>query len=327
MAHNHADHNHPHSHDGAHDHKHDHAHTHDLAQGHKRTRAGDRITAAGTKVSESGIECCSHHEIEIERYMRLYLLGGVLVLVTTICNLFGLGDNQVAQLPAMIGAVMLGLPLFIAAGREVVSARLSSSSLAALAIVAALVTGEYAVAGWLAFILVVFGQLVRRSASGAQRAIAELVELTPDVARLIADGAEREVPLARSRSARPSACGPGENLPVDGRVITGRSTINQASLTGEAAPGRGEPGDPVYAGTVNLTGGSTSGHLRSARTRRSARSRSSSPGRAEPDSAPAPDRAGRRLLRAGGAGVAAVVWFFMSRSGRRGGAGAAGIRR
>ena len=117
-----------HNHDG-HDHDHHHA-------GHSH---------AGMSPSEQAqheLQCCSHHEIEIERYMRLYLLGGVLVLVTTICNLFGLGDNQVAQLPAMIGAVMLGLPLFIAAGREVVSARLSSSSLAALAIVAALVTGE-----------------------------------------------------------------------------------------------------------------------------------------------------------------------------------------
>ncbi|MCC6970813.1 MAG: cation-translocating P-type ATPase [Phycisphaerales bacterium] len=238
MAHNHDGHDHNHHHDHA---GHDHA-------GHSH---------AGMSPSEQAqheLQCCSHHEIEIERYMRLYLLGGVLVLVTTICNLFGLGDNQVAQLPAMVGAVMLGLPLFIAAGREVLSARLSSSSLAALAIIAALVTGEYAVAGWLAFILVVFGQLVRRSASGAQRAIAELVELTPDVARLVADGAEREVPLGQVRVGQVVRVRPGENLPVDGKVITGRSTINQASLTGEAAPVEVELGGMVYAGTVNLTG-------------------------------------------------------------------------
>ena len=60
------------------------------------------------------LQCCSHHEIEIERYMRLYLLGGVLVLVTTICNLFGLGDNQVAQLvnEALVASVESGIRYF-----------------------------------------------------------------------------------------------------------------------------------------------------------------------------------------------------------------------
>src|SRR5262249_61541579 len=48
---------------------------------------------------------------------------------------------------------------------------------------------------------------------------------------------------------------PGENLPVDGKVASGRSTINQASLTGEAVPVEVQSGDPVYAGTTNLTGG------------------------------------------------------------------------
>ena len=48
---------------------------------------------------------------------------------------------------------------------------------------------------------------------------------------------------------------PGENLPVDGKIASGRSTLNQASLTGEAAPVEAATGDEVYAGTTNLTGG------------------------------------------------------------------------
>src|SRR5204862_2415516 len=47
---------------------------------------------------------------------------------------------------------------------------------------------------------------------------------------------------------------PGENLPVDGRIIRGTSDINQASLTGEAVPIEAAAGTPVYAGTTNLTG-------------------------------------------------------------------------
>ena len=47
---------------------------------------------------------------------------------------------------------------------------------------------------------------------------------------------------------------PGENLPVDGTIVAGRSDINQASLTGEAVPIEADIGTPVYAGTTNLTG-------------------------------------------------------------------------
>ncbi|MCK6477717.1 MAG: hypothetical protein L6Q35_12910, partial [Phycisphaerales bacterium] len=102
---------------------------------------------------------------------------------------------RVAKIPAAIGAIVMGIPLFVAALQELRTSRLSSSTLAALAILAALATGQFVAGGWLAFILVIFGQLVRRSASGAQRAIQELVHLTPDTARLVENGQEREVRL------------------------------------------------------------------------------------------------------------------------------------
>jgi len=222
-----------------------HSHTHD----HK----GHAHTHGGAAMDPTDPACCSHHEIEIDRYITIYLLGGVLVLTTTIAKLFNV-EPKVADLPAMLGAVLLGLPLFGAALKELTSTRLSSSTLAALAILAAIAIGDYEVAGWLAFILVVFGQLVRRSASGAQRAIQDLVQLTPDVARIVDETGEREVSLSAIKVGQTVRVRAGENFPVDGRVLTGRSTINQASLTGEAAPVEVQPGEPVYAGTSNLTG-------------------------------------------------------------------------
>jgi len=233
-----------------HDHSHHH-HDHNHAHGHAHTHAA---TPGMGAADADQVVCCSHHEIEIERYITLCLVGGVLVLSTTIMNLLGLTESAIAQLPAMVGAVVLGFPLFTAAWRELWSARVSSSSLAALAIIASIAIGNYEVAGWLAFILVVFGQMVRRSASGAQRAIADLVELTPDIARIVENGAERDVPLAQVKVGQIVRVRPGENLPVDGKIVTGRSTINQASLTGEAAPVEATIGDAVYAGTSNLTG-------------------------------------------------------------------------
>jgi heavy metal translocating P-type ATPase len=238
----------------AHDHDHaDPAHKHD----HKHKSGSDkRITAAGTKVSESGVECCAHHEIEIERYIFLYLIGGVLLITTRLAKMFGATDPIVAEIPAVIGAILLSIPLMKAAWTEITRLRPSSSTLAALAILAALAVSKYEVAGWLAFILLVADQILRRTAWGARRAIEELVQLTPDIARLVTeDGSEREVSIAEVKVGQIVRVRPGENLPVDGRIKTGRSTINQASLTGEAAPAEVAQGDPVYAGTTNLTGG------------------------------------------------------------------------
>ncbi len=222
---------------------------------HDHSHVGHDHSQSATEQRDHEIQCCSHHEVEIDRYILLCLVGGVLVLVSTLCHWFKLSNELIGTLPAAVGALLLSLPLFVAAWTELRTMVLSSSSLAALAILAAMANKDYVVAGWLAFILVVFGQLVRRSASGAQRAIAELVQLTPDIARLVSNGVERDVSLAEVQVGMIVRVRPGENLPVDGKIASGRSTLNQASLTGEAAPVEAAVGDEVYAGTTNLTGG------------------------------------------------------------------------
>lgn len=197
---------------------------------------------------------CSHSEFESERSILIYMIGMIFLVASHIASWSGM-DERVYNLPAIAAAIMLAIPLFRAAWSEMKKWKPSSSTLAAIAILAAMVDAKYATAGWLAFILLVADQFVRRTASGAQRAIEELVGLTPDTARIVDAGVEREVSLSEVKVGQTVRVRPGENLPVDGRVATGRSTINQASLTGEAVPVEVQSGDPVYAGTTNLTGG------------------------------------------------------------------------
>ncbi len=204
---------------------------------------------------DDGMVCCSHHEMEIERYLLIYLIGGVLAGVSWIAQLLDFTDPLVAALPALIGAILLGSTLFKAAFLEILRARFSSSSLAALAILASMVIGEFVTAAFLAFILLVADQILQRTAFGAQRAIEQLVNLTPDVARVVGDDGEQTMSIADVKVGQVVRVRPGENLPVDGRVVSGRSTVNQASLTGEAMPVEVEVGTDVYAGTTNLTGG------------------------------------------------------------------------
>ncbi len=199
--------------------------------------------------------CCSHHdEVQSERSIILYMIGAVLLVAAFIARKLDPTNEIVSQVPALAAAILLGIPLFVAAFKELRTMRFSSSTLAALAILAAIANKSYEPAGWLAFILLVADQFVRRTASGAQRAIEELVGLTPDVARVVINGEEREMSLAQVAVGTVVRVRPGENLPVDGKLVTGKSTINQASLTGEAAPIEVQTGDLVYAGTTNLTG-------------------------------------------------------------------------
>ncbi len=122
-------------------------------------------------------------------------------------------------------------------------------------VLAAIAVNQLLTAGFLALFLWLSKLILSRTAWGAQRAIRELVELTPDIARRVdAEGRESEVKLGSLAVGDVVRVRPGENLPVDGRLVAGSSSINQASLTGEAVPIEAAPGSEVYAGTTNLTG-------------------------------------------------------------------------
>lgn len=196
---------------------------------------------------------CSHGETD-ERSIVLYLFGAILLIASRAALWMDVTHPLVTQLPAAAAAVMLGFPLIVLAWKEIRRGAPSSSTLAAIAIMAAIAATKYETAGWLAFILLVADAVLNRTAFGARRAIEELIALTPDTARVVVDGVEQEVSLGEVKVGDIVRVRPGENLPVDGRVVKGRTTINQASLTGEAAPVEVEEGDEVYAGTTNLTG-------------------------------------------------------------------------
>ncbi|MSR69511.1 MAG: cation-translocating P-type ATPase [Phycisphaerales bacterium] len=191
----------------------------------------------------------------LERRLFVALCGGTLLLVAWLGeSLLGI-EHSVAQIPAVLGAIVLTVPMATGAIKELRVGRPSSDSLATVAILAAIANHLYLAAGFLAFFLWLSELILSRTAWGAQRAIRELLELTPDMARIVDEaGSEREVSRKVVRVGDIVRVRPGENLPADGRIIRGTSNINQASLTGEAVPVDAQPGLDVHAGTTNLTG-------------------------------------------------------------------------
>ena len=103
--------------------------------------------------------------------------------------------------------------------------------------------------------LVLLGQVLElRARRRTGRAIRELLALAPPTARLVVDGAEREVPLEQVRQGDRLRIRPGEKIPVDADVIEGQSRVDESLITGEPMPVEKRPEDEVIAGTVNTSG-------------------------------------------------------------------------
>ena len=104
-------------------------------------------------------------------------------------------------------------------------------------------------------VLVLLGQVLElRARSRTGSAIRALLGLAPNTARVIRDGEERDVPLDQVHKGDRLRIRPGEKVPVDGRVLEGRTSIDEAMITGEPMPIEKRTGDRVTGGTVNQTG-------------------------------------------------------------------------
>ena len=189
------------------------------------------------------------------------VVGGMLTVNSFILSCWLPGQVYASTFSALLGAVVLALPIIYTAIKDLVSGKVYMNELVALAILAALAGGNYQTAGghfqnagMIAFFLLITIIIETRTATGAQRSIEELVKLTPTVVHLVKGGAEREADVLSLALGDVIRVRPGENFPVDAEVLSGETIVNQASITGESMPVDKGVGDDVYAGTQNLTG-------------------------------------------------------------------------
>lgn len=193
------------------------------------------------------------------------MLGGVLVLASFIptwgfvaTGLYGeteSGRNFYSVALAAVGALLLSIPLFWHALHCIFSGHMHMDELVALAILAAMAIGDYQTAGVVAFFLLLSNLIETRTALGARAAIEGLIRLTPTRAhRVLEDGREEEVEASRLRPGDVVIVRPGDNVPADGQIVRGSSTINEANITGESLPVEKEVGNEVFGGTSNVTG-------------------------------------------------------------------------
>lgn len=205
------------------------------------------------------------HEVDVEKTHRKQvtvslalvgtLLGGTLLLNSLLSPIFYGRTAEVGQILAMLAAILLGAPVVIHSIKSVIKNQMHMDELVALAIIAAFATGNYVAASIVAFFLLLSELVETRTALGARAAIETLIKLTPTKACLVErSGEEKEIDVGRLNRGDIIRVRPGDNIAADGEVVTGLSSVNEATITGESLPVDKMPGTRVFAGTSNLTG-------------------------------------------------------------------------
>ncbi|MBA4073278.1 MAG: cadmium-transporting ATPase, partial [Gemmatimonas sp.] len=153
-------------------------------------------------------------------------------------------------------ASVIGGSNFLGAGvRAARTLRLDMNFLMSVAIIGAILIGEPFEAASLAFLFSVAELLERFAVDRGRRAVARLVELAPEQADVcLADGSVQRVSIEALRVGDRVRIRPGDRIPADGRVASGRTEVNEATITGESLPRAKAVGDPVFAGTLNTSG-------------------------------------------------------------------------
>jgi Cd2+/Zn2+-exporting ATPase len=204
---------------------------------------------------EFGTEQTRDKQLRVSIALIGTLAGGVLLINSGIGRFIYGADSFNTELFAMLGAVLLGAPIVFHALHSLVRGESHMDELAALGIVAAFATGEYVAAGLIGFFMLLSELVETRTALGARASIASLIRLTPKRANVIlTDGMEKEVKVSELRPGDHIRVRPGDNIPADGEVENGLSSVNEATITGESLPVDKVPGMQVFAGTNNLTG-------------------------------------------------------------------------
>ena len=197
----------------------------------------------------------------MQRLERLLELGGIKTDITllvisgiaVVCSLLKFQPFPFDM--AWFAIVLCGLPIILEAVIGLVTAfDIKADVLVSLALIASVCIGEDFAAGEVAFIMQLGALLEELTVAKARAGIEKLVHLTPQTARVLQNGKEEIIPAERVKVGDHIRVLPGEGVPVDGVILSGQTSINQAVMTGESLPVDKTVGDTVSSGTVNQFG-------------------------------------------------------------------------
>lgn len=215
-----------------------------------RTAIVRRIQALGYAVLEEGREAgwfAEHREIVFSGIAGLLLLAGWLTGLA--------GGPRGVSLGLLLGAYTAGGYYTLRdAWQSLHGRRFQVDTLMIVAAAGAAALGAWEEGALLLFLFSLGHALEHMGMDRARKAIEALTELAPKTALIRRDGAEIEVRVEELLRGDRVVVRPGSRIPADGQVASGNSAVDQSTVTGESIPVDKQPGDKVFAGTVNSEG-------------------------------------------------------------------------
>ncbi len=195
-----------------------------------------------------------YRAVIVTREFIITAITGLFILLSGVLALAGV-TLEIATVElhtwfAWTGVAVGGTFIFIGAVRALLQRQVNVDELVAIAIVASVIYGEYLAAAFVAFMML-FGKILEDfTAERASRALEDLGKLVPIKACVRRDGQDVLIPVEEVVPGDLVIVKSGERIPVDGEVVGGRASVNQASITGESMPIAKTHGSGVYAGTL-----------------------------------------------------------------------------
>jgi Cd2+/Zn2+-exporting ATPase len=212
----------------------------------------------------TGMSCDHDHQRETEggagprlttAVIVTAVLAGVLAIGAEVLVIAGLDETSAPVIAMALAAIALGGRDTLRGGlRAIIDRRLTMNLLMSVAAIGAMAIGQWPEAAVVIWLFGVAELIEELSLERAKNAIRSLVDLAPETAHVRMHGATTETGVGEIAVGAIVLIRPGERVPLDGVVVVGASSVNQAPITGESVPVAKTAGDTVFAGTINERG-------------------------------------------------------------------------
>jgi Cu+-exporting ATPase len=198
------------------------------------------------------------HEFRAGGFGRVVLtlfgaVFAVVLLVVVLGEWLGWLDAVTDRVPWPVWLTLVlagGYPVFRGVLRAALRRQVTAHTLMTAGVIAAVAVHEWAAALVVVLFMRIADYIEGFTTQRARRALRDLAAMAPRVARVDRDGAEIEVPVEELRPGHVVVVRPGGQVPVDGEVVSGQATVDQAAITGESMPVEAEQGTTVFAASV-----------------------------------------------------------------------------
>ncbi|MDF2724954.1 MAG: cadA [Paenibacillus sp.] len=229
------DHDHDHDHEPGHQHKHEHKHAHDHQEQQAHDHDHDHSHGGGQS-----------------RILKLLIVSAVVYLAAVLLSSHINANLAIGMY--LVAIFLSGYTTFWRGLKNLFRLKFNIDTLMTIALVGAIAIGEWKEATLVAILFGLNELLEGLGMEKARRSMETLLQIAPKEAVRLENGTEVVVPIASLRIGDIALVKPGEKIPSDGTVHDGKSSVNEAAITGESLPVEKTAGEPVFGGSINNEG-------------------------------------------------------------------------